>query len=161
MVCDCSGNKILFDVNYPHLDDRKWCNNCETPCIGPKGPKNVPIFNTTYVGRATRRRANGHLDYYDCKKQRGGTCGDQTQFQQTCSAGRCEVVPKTISQLQYKKNIKRHDQNYTGISKKMAYGRYARTTPGLETFSSKKVTSLQPKVQEKQDCFINYWCDSL
>ena len=75
-----------------------------------------------------------------------------------CTAGRCEVVPKTILQEQYRNNIRRHNQNYTGISKKMAYGRYARTTPGLETFSSKKVTSLQPKVQEKQECFISYWC---
>ena len=158
MVCDCSGNEILFDVNYPDLDDRSWCNKCEPTCVGPKGPKNVPIFNTTYVGRATRHRANGHLDYYDCKKQRNGNCGDKTKFQQTCSAGRCEVVPKTISQEQYRNNIRRHNQNYTGISKKMAYGKYARTTPGLETFSSKKVTSLQPKVQEKQECFISYWC---
>ena len=156
MVCDCSGNEILFDEpeEYPDCKGIK----CEPICVGPKGPKNIPIFNTTYVGRATRRRANGHLDYYDCKKQRGGTCGDKSKFQQICSAGRCEVVPNTISQLQYKKNIKRHDQNYTGISKRMAYGRYARTTPGLETFSSKKVTSLQPKVQEKQECFMSYWC---
>tara|TARA_B100001287_G_scaffold276856_1_gene290170 strand:- start:12108 stop:12593 length:486 start_codon:yes stop_codon:yes gene_type:complete len=161
MSCDCSGNKILFDINYPEISKREWCDKCEPECEGPRRPKNVPIFNTTYVGRATRHRPINYLDYYDCKKQRGGNCGDKTKFKQICSAGRCETVPKMIKQQDYKYNITRHDQNYTGISKKMAYGRYARTTPGLETFSSKKVTSLQPKVQEKQACFNDYWCDSL
>lgn len=161
MVCDCSGNKILIDVDYPELSDRSWCNKCEPTCVGPKGPKNIPIFNTSYVGRATRHRSNNRLDYYDCKKQRGGKCGDKNYFITNCVEGRCEVVPKTLSQVQYKHNIIKHDQNYTGISKKMAYGRYARTTPGLETFSSKKVTNLQPKVEEKLTCFTDYWCNSL
>ena len=80
MVCDCSGNKILFDVNYPELENRDWCNKCEPICVGPKGPITVPIFNTTYVGRATKRYSSGYLNYYDCKKQRGGNCGDRNEF---------------------------------------------------------------------------------
>ncbi len=161
MVCDCSGNKILIDVDYPDLLKRDWCNKCEPTCVGPKGPKNMPIFNTTYVGRATRHRPNERLDYYDCKKQRGGKCGDKNNFINSCVTGRCEVVCNTLPQVQHKNNVLKHDSNYTGTSKKMAYGKYARTTPGLETFSSKKVTSLQPKVTEKLTCLSEYWCNSL
>ena len=161
MDCDCNQSKNLTNIDYPDVANRSHCNKCEIECDGPQGPKNMPIFNTTYVGRATRHRANQRLSYYDCSKKRGGKCGNKNEFIGTCVAGRCEVVPKTLSQVQYKHNIIKHDQNYTGVSKKMAYGRYARTTPGLETFASKKVTSLQPKVTEKLACFTDYWCDSL
>jgi len=161
MVCDCDQSVFLTNIDYPAVAFRSHCNKCETVCDGPTGPKNRPIFNTTYVGRATRHRANNDISYYDCSKKRGGNCGDNDEYISKCVVGRCEIVPKTISQVQYKNNITRHDQNYTGISKKMAYGRYARTTPGLETFASKKVTNLQPKVRSKLACFTDYWCDSL
>jgi len=161
MVCDCSGNKFLLDVDYPEIDDRDWCNKCEPVCVGPKGPTNVPIFNTTYVGRATKRYSSGHINYYDCKKQRGGNCGDKNKFINNCSTGRCEVVCNTLPQVQHKNNVLKHNSNYIGTSKKMAYGKYANNTPGLETFASKKVVSLQPVVKQKQECFTNYWCNSL
>ena len=49
----------------------------------------------------------------------------------------------------------------SGTSKKMEYGKYVRTTPGLETFASKKVPSLQSVVANKQNCFSTYWCNAL
>ena len=77
------------DVSYPAVNDRTWCNKCKpcsdwcdtvSDCSGNqyntgKGPKNIPIFNTTYVGRAKRHIPVEFFDYYDCTKQRGGTCG--------------------------------------------------------------------------------------
>ena len=44
------------------------------------------------------------------------------------------------------------------LPKKMRYGLYARTTPGLETFASKKYTALQPVVAEKQNCINQSLC---
>ena len=49
--------------------------------------------------------------------------------------------------------VTNHGPNYVGMSKRMEYGRYVRTTPGLETFSGKKYEALQPKVEVKQQCF--------
>lgn len=77
------------------------------------------------------------------------------------STGRCEIVPNSITQVQTKYNITRHDSNYIGTSKKMAYGKYMRTTPGMETFASKKIPVLQSTVGNKNDCWTNYWCPSL
>ena len=171
--CDCSGNKMTpEDVSYPAVNDRTWCNKCKpcsdwcdtvTDCSGNKyntgkGPKNIPIFNTTYVGRAKRHIPVEFFDYYDCTKQRGGTCGSinniaTTKFKCECSAGRCELVcshfDSADDKLQYtkekKNNILKFNNNYTGSSKKAEYARYVKRTPGTETFASKKIKSTQVK----------------
>lgn len=44
------------------------------------------------------------------------------------------------------------------LPKRMRYGLYARTTPGLETFASKKYTALQPTVALKQNCINQSLC---
>ena len=77
MDCDCNRTKNLTNIDYPDVANRSHCNKCEIECDGPQGPKNMPIFNTTYVGRATRHRANQRLSYYDCSKKRGGKCGNK------------------------------------------------------------------------------------
>lgn len=77
------------------------------------------------------------------------------------STGRCEMVCNTISQTQQKYNIAKHNLNYIGTSKKMAYGKYVRTTPGMETFASKKVVALQPIVAKNQECWKSYWCRNI
>jgi len=75
----------------------------------------------------------------------------------TCPALMC--TGETPQQI--KQKTLAHSSNYIGISKKMAFGLYARTTPGLETFSGKKYAALQPAVAVKQQCFPNYWCQNL
>ena len=109
---NCDGKKILQNVTYPAVNVRPNCNKCQ-PCSDwcddtndcnsadfnkGKRTKYVPIFKTTYVGRATRHIPMDFIDYYDCSKQRGGTCGSTNniatdKFKQLCSAGRCEYVP--------------------------------------------------------------------
>lgn len=180
---DCSGNPITYSpwINTTYVventESNNCKNNCEPVCEGPVGPVTIPVFNTTYVGRSTRHYPRSKIDYYDCKKQRGGTCGTSNNiasntFKDACSVGRCELTcdpnfyTKTQEEqeeimLTKKTKINNHNSNYIGTSKKMAYGKYARTTPGLETFASKKVASLQPLVKKKQDCFIDYTCGSL
>jgi len=74
------------------------------------------------------------------------------------STGRCEIVCDTISQVKHKHYITKRDSNYIGSSKKMSYGRYMRTTPGMETFASKKVESLQDTVTKNVDNWVNCWC---
>jgi len=54
-----------------------------------------------------------------------------------------------------------YPSGYVGMSKKMAFGQYARTTPGLETFCSKKVVSLQDTVNAKQLCFRQKQCNKV
>jgi|TARA_B110000858_G_C17653561_1_gene403848 hypothetical protein len=174
---DCGGNP---DKYHPWIDNAYVNNcpdNCETVCEGPTGPKNTPIFNTTYVGRARRHIPDRRITYYDCKKQRGGSCGAANniatnKFKETCSAGRCESNCDTAFfakssddqdaiLLTKKNNILRKGVQQSGTSKKMEYGKYVRTTPGLETFASKKVASLQSVVANKQSCFSTYWCNAL
>ena len=53
------------------------------------------------------------------------------------------------------------DESFIGTSKKMAYGKYIRATPGMETFASKKVESLQPLVVKNQACWNEYLCKLL
>ena len=55
---------------------------------------------------------------------------------------------------EYKQKVLNHGPNYIGTSKKMQYGKYAQTTPGLTTFANKKYASLQPTVAQKQQCFL-------
>jgi hypothetical protein len=72
------------------------------------------------------------------------------------STGRCEIVPNTITQVQYKYNVLQHNSNYTGTSKKMAYGKYVRATPGFETFASKKIPVIH--IADKEQCWTDYIC---
>ena len=187
---NCDGEKIeQQDVAYPSVNKRPWCNKCK-PCSdwcdtkagcdsNPEfntgsAPKNIPIFNTTYVGRAKRHMPNQFLDYYDCTKQRGGSCGSTNniatnKFKNNCSAGRCEYacpyVPEFREEYLEKKKdeIKKHNNNYPGSSKKMEYARYVKRTPGTETFANKKqkVPEVKAHVNAQLDCFSNYWCKDM
>lgn len=69
----------------------------------------------------------------------------------------------TYNNAQYNAELSaiNYPPGYTGISKKMAYGQYARTTPGLETFASKKVVALQDTVNAKQVCFRQKLCNKV
>jgi hypothetical protein len=64
-------------------------------------------------------------------------------------------LPGTLNQRkqEYKQDVLNHGPNYIGTSKKMQYGKYAQTTPGLTTFANKKYAALQPTVAKKQKCF--------
>ena len=182
--CENCGEKNMTaeNVPYPDADKRSWCNKCKpcsdwcentSDCNGShfnkgKGPKNIPIFNTTYVGRAKRHIPVEFFDYYDCTKQRGGTCGSTDNkatdtFKSLCSAGRCELVCSTFvtaaDRTQYKKEQKnatiKFNNNYIGSSKKAEYARYIKRTRGTETFASKKIKSTQ--VKERVNCQIDHF----
>lgn len=182
---DCDENKYASqNVEYPIPAQRSWCNKCK-PCSDwcdttgncdsnpdfntGTGPKNIPIFNTTYVGRAKKHIPNQFLDYYDCTKQRGGNCGNRDKFKANCSAGRCEYVCPYLpaerdEYLEKQKDIiKKHNNNYIGSSKKMEYARYVKRTPGTETFANKKqkVTQVRNHVNAQLACFSTYWCKDM
>lgn len=188
--CD-EKNMTAENVPYPDADKRSWCNKCKpcsdwcentSDCNGShfnkgKGPKNIPIFNTTYVGRAKRHIPVEFLDYYDCTKQRGGTCGTTdnkatNEFKSLCSAGRCELVCGTFQpsgsktavenkktyEKEKKNNVLKFNNNYVGSSKKAEYARYIKRTRGTETFASKKIKSTQ--VKKRVNDQIDYFdCD--
>ena len=183
---NCDGKKILQNVTYPAVNVRPNCNKCQ-PCSDwctdtndcnsasfNKGTrtKNIPIFKTTYVGRATRHIPMDFLDYYDCTKQRGGMCGSTNniatdKFKQLCSAGRCEYVcPYEPSKrdeylLTRKQSLLKHNNNYKGSSKKTEYAKYIKRSPGMETFASKKVAALQPTVTRNLNAWVNDCCKNL
>ena len=190
--CESCGEKNMTaeNVPYPDADKRSWCNKCKpcsdwcentSDCNGShfnkgKGPKNIPIFNTSYVGRAKRHIPIEFFDYYDCTKQRGGTCGSTNniatnEFKCKCSAGRCELVCGTFDsaadRTQYKKEQKnatiKFNNNYIGSSKKTEYARYIKRTRGTETFASKKITSTEVKnrVNCQLDQFPTYCANNL
>ena len=187
--CD-EKNMTAEDVSYPAVDKRPWCNKCKpcsdwcettSDCNGSnfnkgKGPKNIPIFNTTYVGRAKRHIPVEFFDYYDCTKQRGGTCGSTNntatdEFKCKCSDGRCELVcgtfdsaaDKTQYEKEKKNNVLKFNNNYIGSSKKAEYARYIKRTRGTETFASKKIKSTQVKnrVNCQLDQFPTYCANNL
>ena len=180
--CENCGEKNMTaeNVPYPDADKRSWCNKCKPcsdwcettgDCSGNaynkgKGPKNIPIFNTTYVGRAKRHIPVEFFDYYDCTKQRGGTCGSTNniatpEFKCKCSDGRCELVcakfdsvaNKTKYEKEKKNNVLKFNNNYIGSSKKAEYARYIKRTRGTETFASKKIKSTL--VKERVNCQID------
>ena len=184
--CDKKNMDNAENVPYPDADDRPWCNKCKPcsdwcettgDCNGShfnkgKGPKNIPIFNTTYVGRAKRHIPVEFFDYYDCTKQRGGTCGSTnniatSKFKSNCSAGRCELVcdnfdsaeDKDLYKCEKKNNTLKFNNNYIGSSKKTEYARYIKRTRGTETFASKKIISTQ--VQNRVNCFPTYCGNNL
>ena len=84
------------------------------------------------------------------------------KFKQLCSAGRCEyVAPYEASKrdeylLTKKQSLLKHNNNYTGSSKKLEYAKFIKRTPGMETFASKKGNI--PVVKEKLDAFVNNCC---
>lgn len=128
------------------------CYACHPTCLDnpPEGPNTIPKFNTTYSNYAKNSYSNNFLLYDDgC-----GRCCESCE-------GRCKLMCNTISQEQRNYNVLQHSNNYIGTSKKMAYGKHARTTPGLYTFASKKIPSLQPTIKKAQLCFQNYWCKNL
>jgi len=128
------------------------CNVCPPLCLEnvPEGPVTIPKFHSTYVGHAKEHYPINFLNY----DSKCGQCGP------ICK-GQCTLVCNTIPQAQQKYDVLRHNNNYIGTSKKMAYGKFARNTPGLYTFASKKVPSLQPTVKKAQICFRTYWCKSM
>ena len=73
----------------------------------------------------------------------------------------CVLTCNTQSLEQIKYQTLKHSSYYIGISKRMAYGQYIRTTPGMETFASKKIPVLQPLVNRNIKCFSSYWCKHL
>ena len=79
-----------------------------------------------------------------------------------CTCCRCKLTcNSSITQSQYKLQTLKHSSYYIGISKKMAYGKYMRVTPGMETFASKKIPVMQPLVNRNFKCFSQYWCQHL
>jgi len=190
--CEKCGEKNMTaeNVPYPDADKRSWCNKCgpcsdwcknTSDCNGShfntgNRPKNIPIFNTTYVGRAKRHIPVEFFDYYDCTKQRGGTCGSTnntatSEFKSKCSAGRCELVCGTFDStddkenyfLEKKNNTLKFNNNYIGSSKKAEYARYIKRTRGTETFASKKIKSTEVKnrVNNQLNYFPSYCSNNL
>lgn len=146
-----------------HVDYLKYVKKterCDVDCENMKGPKNVPVFSTTYVGRAKRHVPPTYMDYYDCSRQNGGKCNN-TIYQQRCLLGRREAnVDKSYfqlteeEQLESNKKAKIALKNKLGknnMSKKQAYSQQVRTTRGLETFASKKVPSLVNVTKKKMN----------
>ena len=190
--CNCNNNLTAEDNVY--VTPNMWnLYNVQKDTSTATATKTIPIFNNSYVGRATHHYAKDRLEYRKCNNynpasgKKCKTCSadcvkgaPNTDFGVTqkmayskgivnnpecitgpACTGRCEMVCNTIPQVQQKHNITKHNSNYIGTSKKMAYGKYIRATPGMETFASKKVESLQPLVVKNQACWNEYWCKHL
>jgi hypothetical protein len=184
--CNCNNRVIGEDITY--ITPNMWnLYNVNQDVSTSTATRTIPIFHNTYVGRAKHHYANDRLEYRKCNNYTGNKCNTCSagctdgvpiaQFGETkkvaysmgiqknakcisgpACTGRCEIVCNTIPQVQQKQNIAKHDSNYIGTSKKMAYGKYVRTTPGMETFASKKVVALQPLVTKNQECWTDYLC---
>jgi len=125
-------------ANNYNTETGKRCVTCDAGCVGGVPKEQFGITkNMAY--------AQGIVKHPEC-------------IPGPASTGRCEVVCDTISQVKHKHYITKRDSNYIGSSKKMSYGRYMRTTPGMETFASKKVESLQDAVTKNVDNWLNCWC---
>jgi hypothetical protein len=61
-------------------------------------------------------------------------------YAQNPKMGRAELLCPELTATQQKLRVTAHGPGYIGTSKKMQFGKYARTTPGLETVSNKKYT---------------------
>ena len=122
---------------------------CDDPCEGKvptKQPLYIPAFHSTYVNNFQTHYPNNYLHFEP-------PCGGP------CSCGpRCKMLCNGISQEQRKKDVLQHGPNYIGTSKKAFYGQYIRNTPGMYTFASKKINSLQKVNAKNQLCFRTYWC---
>lgn len=131
---------------------RNPCKPCDDPCkdqVPDKNPLYIPSFHNIYQPAFKTRYPNEYLEY---KPPCGGSC--------SCGP-RCGLVCNTIPQEQQKKNVLKHGPNYIGTSKNMFYGQYIRNTPGMYTFASKKIPSLQKLDAKNQLCFKTYWCRSM
>lgn len=145
----CNNKTPSEHVDY--LQYVKKTERCDVECGNVEGPKNVPVFSTTYVGRAKRHVPPSYMDYYDCSRQNGGKCNADI-YKQSCLLGRREAnVDKSYFQLTEEeqkksdedaKNALKKKLGKNNMSKKQAYSHQVRTTRGLETFASKKVPSL-------------------
>lgn len=122
---------------------------CDDPCEGKvptKQPLYIPAFHTTYVNNVKTHYPNNYLHFEP-------PCGGP------CSCGpRCKMLCNGVSQEQRKKDVLQHGPNYIGTSKKAFYGQYIRNTPGMYTFASKKIPTLQKLDAKNQLCFKTYWC---
>jgi hypothetical protein len=128
------------------------CNPCDDPCIGEvpdKNPLFIPAFHNTYQSAFKTRFPNKYLEY---KQPCGGSC--------SCGP-RCGMMCSTITQEEHKNNVLKHGPNYIGTSKKMFYGKYIQNTPGMYTFASKKIPSIQKTNEKNQICFKTYWCKNM
>ena len=102
-----------------------------------------------------------HMNKHVHKKDHYNNRSD-SEYDHECnySCG-CVLTCNTQSLEQIKYQTLKHSSYYIGISKRMAYGQYIRTTPGMETFASKKIPVLQPLVNYNIKCFSSYWCKHL
>ena len=126
----------------------KRCKTCDTGCTNGVPKKQFGISKKMAYSQGIQK----HPECIPGKRSTGrrelvNNFGDASKRDEQ-QAGKSYIVTK-------------HDSNYTGTSKKMAYGKYIRATPGMETFSSKKVAILEPTLTAKQECWSNYWCPSL
>jgi hypothetical protein len=156
---------IRRDIDYTYLspyEERKqkdaWIallladpspKPCDEICedkVPNKLPLYIPAFHNTYQPVFKTRFPNNHLEY---KEPCGGSCSCGPRCVNNCDG---------ISQEQHKKNVLKHGPNYLGTSKKAFYGQYIRNTPGMYTFASKKIPTLQTLDQKNQVCFKTYWC---
>lgn len=154
----CNNKTPSEHVDY--LQYVKKTERCDVDCENLKGPKNVPVFSTTYVGRAKRHVPPSYMDYYDCSRQNGGKC-NKAIYQQSCLLGRREAnVDKSYFQLTEEEQKKRDEEaknalkkklGKNNMSKKQAYSHQVRTTRGLETFANKKVPSLVTLTKKKSN----------
>ena len=131
------------------MSDPKCLRPCDDPCEGQvpdEYPLFIPAYRNVYQPAFKTRYPNSHLVY-------DAPCGG------SCSCGpRCVNNCTTISQEDYKNQVLKHGPNYIGTSKKAFYGQYIRNTPGMYTFASKKINSLQKVNAKNQLCFRTYWC---
>lgn len=107
--------------------------------------KYIPTFVSIYSSRFVEKFPSNFISYVDP------------------SGGRCEIDCNTTihNTTLLKQEALKHQPGYIGISKRMAFGQYARTTPGLETVSNKKIPSLQNTILQKQQCFSQNTCTNL
>jgi len=100
-----------------------------------------------------------------CSDTCSDTCSETSSYNSHCKhrhkSCRCALNCNTQTPEEIKYQTLKHSSNYIGISKRMAYGQYIRTTPGMETFASKKIPVLQPLVNRNIKCFSSYWCKHL
>lgn len=159
-MCDCNypstGSRFVYP-SYEQYIKVQSAKNCTHTQNG------FPL-NTNGNCRTCERCANCNRPYRSYNQFMSDAtiqCWAANDEVATSNAGRCKLVCSTITTQQHKNAVLNHGPGYIGMSKKMAFGRYARTTPGLETVSNKKYKALQPTVAKAQACFPRYICPNL
>lgn len=156
-MCDCNYPQTASNFVYPSYEQYiriQAAKNCIHTQDG------LPL-TTNGNCRSCERCANCNRPYKSYNQFMSDLniqCWAANDEIATSNAGRGTLVCSTITPQQNKNAVLNHGPNYTGMSKKMSFGRYARTTPGLETVSNKKYAALQPTVAQKQACFPQYIC---